>query len=99
MKINGYLNIQEIMKAYASQKRNRPVPGEKVSAAEREDTLELSVQAKELKEIQAGLKDVKEVRGDKVDRIKKEIEDGTYRADARKIAEGIISERLLDKQV
>ncbi|MCL6478372.1 MAG: flagellar biosynthesis anti-sigma factor FlgM [Peptococcaceae bacterium] len=98
MKINGYPNIQEIMKAYASQKRKQPAPGEKVSPAGREDTLDLSVQAMEMKEVRASLKDVREVREETVDRIKKEIGDGTYKADAWKIAQGIISERLLDRQ-
>ncbi|MCL6612877.1 MAG: flagellar biosynthesis anti-sigma factor FlgM [Peptococcaceae bacterium] len=99
MKINSYPNIQEIMKAYTSQKRKQPAPGENAAGAEREDTLELSAQARELGAFRAALKDVGEVRAEKVERLKKEIEDGTYRADPWKIAEGIISEGLLDKQV
>ncbi|MHB8917498.1 MAG: flagellar biosynthesis anti-sigma factor FlgM, partial [Desulfocucumaceae bacterium] len=75
------------------------IPREKeLAAGAGEDTLELSVQAREMQEIQAGLRETKDVRDEKVDRIKKEIEAGTYRMDARKIAEGIIKERLLDKK-
>ncbi|MCL5935786.1 MAG: flagellar biosynthesis anti-sigma factor FlgM [Firmicutes bacterium] len=40
-----------------------------------------------------------EVREEKVQQIKREIASGTYRADAGKIAEGIIEDRLLDKHV
>lgn len=98
MKITNYGNIQDILKAYGNQKKSPLVHKESVSA-DQNDTLELSVQAKELQEIQAGLKDVKEVRQEKIDRIKKEVEAGTYQIDARRIAEAIIEERLLDKQV
>lgn len=98
MKVNGYGNNLEVLKAYNSQKKLQ-IPREKEPAAGvTEDTLELSVQAREMQEIRAGLRETKDVRDEKVDRIKKEIEAGTYRMDARKIAEGIIEERLLDKQ-
>lgn len=99
MKINGYPNIQEIMKTYASQKRKQTGTEGAVAGAGGEDTLELSAQARELSGFRAALRDVPEVRGEKVEQIKKEIAAGAYRADASKIADGIISERLLDKKV
>lgn len=98
MKVNGYSNNLEVLKAYNSQKKPQ-VPKEKEPVAGAgEDTLELSVQAREMQEIQAGLRETKDVREGTVNRIKKEIEAGTYRMDARKIAEGLVKERLLDKQ-
>lgn len=99
MKINGYGAIADIdkIKAYNSQKKQQSGRGREPAAA-REDTLELSAQAREIQEIQSGLKDMKEVREEVVGRIKKEIEAGAYRVDAGKVAEGIIKERLLDKR-
>ncbi|MHB8919355.1 MAG: flagellar biosynthesis anti-sigma factor FlgM, partial [Desulfocucumaceae bacterium] len=72
MKVNGYGNNLEVLKAYNSQKKPQ-IPKEKEQAAGAgEDTLELSVQAREMQEIQAGLRETKDVRDEKVDRIKKE---------------------------
>lgn len=98
MKINGYGGIADILKAYNSQKKQHAGKGREPAAAAGEDTLELSAQAREIQEMRSGLRDVKEVREEMVDRIKKEIEAGTYRVDAGKIADGIVKERLLDRR-
>lgn len=98
MKIHNYGSIPDITKAYSSQRKNRPSDKFDVPASGKGDTLELSIQAREMQEVKAALKDVKEVREEKVERIKKEIREGTYRIDAGKIADGILKERLLDKQ-
>jgi len=86
------------MKAYQSRK-NEGASRKDAPAKDGEDTLELSVQAREMQEVRSALKDIAEVREEKVQQIKREIASGTYRADARKIAEGIIEERLLDKHI
>ena len=70
-----------------------------MSENDRGDTLELSVQAREVQDFRVALRDIGEVRQDKVEQLKKEVQGGTYRADARRIAEGIIQDRLLDRQV
>jgi len=98
VKVNNYGNIKDVMKAYQTRKnegtsrKDAPVKGG-------EDTLELSVQAREIQEVKSALKDMPEIREEKVQQLKREIAGGTYRADARKIAEGIIEERLLDKHI
>jgi len=99
VKINGFGSIPEILKAYNSQKRQQSDKARETANWDGEDTLVLSDQAREIKDLQAGLKDIKEVREEKVDLIKKEIGAGRYRVDALKVAEAIIRERLLDKQV
>lgn len=86
------------MKAYQSRKKE----GASSSAGTAKsggDTLEISVQGREIQEVKSALKDIDDVRREKVENIKKEIASGTYKADARKIAEGIIEERLLDKHI
>jgi negative regulator of flagellin synthesis FlgM len=98
VKIISYGSIPDITKAYSSQRKDRPSTKQDVPATGGEDTLELSVQAREMQDVKAALKDVREVREEKVEQIKKELREGTYRLDAKKIAEGMIQERLLDKQ-
>ncbi len=97
MKINGYGSIYDIFRAYNAQKRQQAARDSR-SVADGEDTLVLSDQAKEIKDILAGLKDVKEVREEKVDRIKSQIKSGSYRVDALKVAGAMIEEIILDKQ-
>lgn len=98
MKINNYGNIQEVMKAYLSRK-NDSASRKEAPAKGGEDTLELSVQAREIQEVKSALSDIPEVREEKVQQLKNEIASGAYRADAGKIAEGIIEDRLLDKHI
>lgn len=98
MKVNNYGNIHEVMKAYLTGK-NEGASRKDAPAKGGEDTLELSVQAREMQEVKSALKDMPEVREEKVQQIKREIASGTYRADAGKIAEGIFEERLLDKHI
>ncbi|MFZ5647475.1 MAG: flagellar biosynthesis anti-sigma factor FlgM [Bacillota bacterium] len=99
MKINNYGSIPDIMKAYNSQRKDRANSGKDAPVAGEKDTLELSEQARELQEIKSGLKDLSDVREEKVERLKREISSGSYRVDAGKIAEEMMRERLLDKQV
>lgn len=97
MKVNNYGNIQDVMKAYLTRK-NEGASRKDAPAKGGEDTLELSAQAREMREVKSALKEMPEIREDKVEQIKREIASGAYRVDAGKIAEGIIEERLLDKR-
>ena|GEM_PF-1404502 len=99
MKIDGYSGILDALRAYNSQKKPQVSRGREIAPADRADTLEISDQAREIQEIQSELKDLKEVRQDKVDRFKREIESGAYRVDARKVADAMLAERILDKEV
>lgn len=96
VKIQNYGNIPDIIKAYHSQKKDHVVSRRDVLASG--DTLEISVQAREMQELKAALRDMDGIREEKVESLKKEISAGTYKIDAGKIASAIIEERLLDKQ-
>lgn len=98
MKINGFNGPNDVYKAYNQNKpdkNNQPVK-EKTDQA---DSLQLSKEAQFKKEIEATLKELPEVREGLVNRLKKQIQTGTYNADAKKIADGIMQERLLDKRI
>ncbi|HHW42810.1 MAG TPA: flagellar biosynthesis anti-sigma factor FlgM [Desulfotomaculum sp.] len=63
------------------------------------DTVEISGAGRELQFYRARLKEMSDVRRERVAEIKRQLAEGTYRADARRIAEGIMEERRLDRRV
>ena len=62
-----------------------------------EDSVELSLNARDLKLAQAALKEVPDVRSEAVARVKQQIEDGSYEVKPRKIAAKMITESLINK--
>jgi negative regulator of flagellin synthesis FlgM len=63
------------------------------------DKVELSPQALEANKYRAELKNLPAMRGEKVQQLKEQINNGTYRPSAAQIAAGIIKERHLDKLI
>lgn len=96
MKINGYKPAGEVFKAY--QKNNLDKTKNNKANQPEGDSVELSSAAKFKKEIESTLKNLPEVREDLVNNLKKDIQAGTYKPDAYKIADEMIKERLLDKE-
>jgi len=78
-------NQQDDTSVDPSEKKGRPVSG-----AGRE----ISRKAQELQNARKALKDIPDVREDKVARLKKQIENGTYEIDAEETAEKMIKESL-----
>ncbi|CCO09140.1 flagellar biosynthesis anti-sigma factor FlgM [Desulforamulus hydrothermalis] len=97
MKINGFKPAGDLIKAYNRQKTEQA--GSKQAAGTAGATLQLSAAARFKKEIETALQNLPEIREDLVNRLRTEIQAGTYRPAADKIAEGILKERLLDKLV
>jgi len=62
------------------------------------DKVVLSPKAREIQEAKKLLSSIPDIREEKVARIKKEIEDGTYRIDGKKLAAKMIRESLLKDQ-
>lgn len=98
MKINGYTPTSNVMKAYSQHKADKAkVTGS--GSITQGDSVQLSNEAKFKKEIESTLKELPEIREELVNSIKRDIKAGTYKADADKIAHGIITERLLDEKI
>ncbi len=57
-----------------------------------EDVIEISRDSKKIAEIATAIKNMPEIRNQKVEELKKVIESGNYTVDPRKLAEKIISE-------
>ena len=68
-------------------------------SAAKTDTVVISDAAKRIQEIRSQLDEIPDVREDKVAQLKNEIENGTYRIDADKIAGKMIREGLINDGV
>jgi negative regulator of flagellin synthesis FlgM len=60
------------------------------------ENVELSNNVKDYSQIKKVLENVPDVREDKVQQLKKQINEGTYNVSGEKIAEKMVSEALLD---
>jgi negative regulator of flagellin synthesis FlgM len=60
------------------------------------EKIELSSDVKDFNQIKKALDNIPDVREDKVQQIKKQINEGTYNVSGEKIAEKMVSESLLD---
>lgn len=87
------LKLYGIQQKQAGGKANKPEKDNRVS-----DSFEPSAEIQELREVKELLQMLSEVREDRVKRIRKEIEDGTYKPDPKKIAAGILEELRLDRR-
>lgn len=61
------------------------------------DRLELSVRGREIAHLNELIQSVPDVREQKIEQIRRELENGTYNVKAEKIAEKIIGGNLLDE--
>lgn len=95
VKINGTGRIESI-KAYSAQVRKAEM-NNKAGGQVRGDTLEISNEARKVQSYKGVLDEISPVREDLVASLKKQIDEGTYRTDSRKIASRMIQERLIDK--
>jgi flagellar biosynthesis anti-sigma factor FlgM len=60
------------------------------------DRLELSVQSKEISHLNELIQSTSDIREDKIEKARREIENGTYNIKAEKIAEKILRGNFLD---
>jgi negative regulator of flagellin synthesis FlgM len=61
------------------------------------DRLELSVRSREISHLEELIQSIPDVREDRVDQVRSQIERGTYNIKAEKIAEKIIGGSLIDE--
>jgi negative regulator of flagellin synthesis FlgM len=61
------------------------------------DRLELSAQSREISHLNELIRSTPDIREEKVEQIRRELESGTYNVKAEKIAEKIIGGNLLDE--
>ncbi len=88
MKINE-LNSAQIQKLY-QQQQEKNIEGKKI--VNKDDEINISEKAREIKKIEAVLRKKSEIRENKVKIIREALANGRYRIEARKVAEKILSD-------
>ena len=91
VQINSYINQVQQKNSSSDTSSGK----EKVKAGE--DSVDLSQSAKDLKLAQAALRDLPDIRSEKVSQLKQQIEEGTYEIKPEKIAGKMIEETLRNK--
>ncbi len=98
MKIFNSSNIDKITQAYRKQEINKEnIRSSKIN--KKNDELSLSDTAKDYQFAMNAIKNVPDIRKEKVETIKEQIRTGTYVVDSGKIAESILENINFDKKV
>ena len=87
MKINNNINIQNVARAY---QKPMPKTEHKASAVFEKDKIEISPEAKIQQAAMKALKQLPDIREDKVSDIKQQIKDGLYKPTADQIMEKML---------
>lgn len=87
MKING-INPNKIINAYGDNKKK--VEGKDLQKVKGTDSIEISSLGKSLKNYSLDLNPA--ASNEKIERIREQIEKGTYKVDGKLIAQGILEE-------
>lgn len=89
--------IQNVLQTYKNQQVNKN--GLKSSRLNKKDQLNLSSEAKDFQIAMKALSSTPDIRKDKIEKIKKDIETGNYQIDSEKIVEKIIGNIKLDEMI
>lgn len=84
-------SVNRIYNAYTAQMAAGAKGAEKVKG---KDEVDLSTQAKDFTSVKRILSDIPEVREDKVQDIKKRIENGTYNVSSKDVASKILAQSI-----
>ncbi len=88
---------QLIQQYQRSENMNQSVDKQQAGGAMApEETVDLSAKSKDLQQIKNAVASLPEVREEKVQELKTQIEKGTYRINSAKIAEKMVGEALID---
>lgn len=94
MRINKVNNILQVYNKNSGNKIVKPGKTSKTS-----DDIKISESAMDLQFALQKIKNVEEVRMDKVESIRKQIHSGTYEIDGKKIADKILESINFDKKI
>ena len=96
MKVEGRRPFEALEVNLRAQKPGKqettPKIGENPQSVNKSDLVQISGKAKELEELKQIIHQMPEIRTDKVEALKKAIQEGTYQVDSLKIAGKILEE-------
>lgn len=89
--------IQQVLKQYGENTKVRK--SDKTSAApmQQKDSVVLSKQGLDIQQMQKALKDIPDVREEKVQEVKEQIRSGNYNVSGEEIAEQILGRTVVDR--
>ena len=86
------MRITNVMRTYEVQRPDKPAPSERISRAEeRTDMVTLSSKAKDYMQITKTLNNTPDIREDKVQAIKAQIDAGTYNVTGKDVVDKLFS--------
>lgn len=102
MKINGtdlqsVLNVYQSNQAQVKQTQIEDRSQASPEAVVQQDRLDLSQQGQAIADAQRAIKAVPDIRESLVEKIRNEVENGTYNVDQQKSAEGILRESMVNQ--
>jgi negative regulator of flagellin synthesis FlgM len=93
MKIN---NVPGPIGAYRQTGTRRVTPGQEAARPSRSDAVTLSPEAQQALALKEKIAQAPEVRQQRIEELKKQIQAGTYNPDAREVAARMIKARVFD---
>jgi negative regulator of flagellin synthesis FlgM len=93
--IGSNTNVQRLESPQQSERTQKSDGGQNLDS----DRLELSVQSREISHFDELVRSTPDVRENKIEQVRRDIEAGTYNVKAEKIAEKILGGSLLDKVI
>jgi len=94
---NSSLNIRNYVNNIQDNKKIGGSAKQGSSQAVKEDKVVLSPKAKEVQEATKLIKELPDIREEKVAKLKEQVNQGTYRIDGKKIAFKMLKESILDE--
>lgn len=94
---NSSLNIRNYVSNVQDNKKIDDLAKQGSPQTVKEDKVVLSPKAKEVQEATKIIKELPDIREDKVAKLKEQVDQGTYRVDGKKIAFKMLKESILDE--
>jgi negative regulator of flagellin synthesis FlgM len=94
---NSSLNIRNYVSNVKDNKKIDDLAKQDSPQGTKEDKVVLSPKAKEVQEATKMIKELPDIREEKVAKLKEQVDQGTYRIDGKKIAFKILKESILDE--
>ena len=93
----GSKNIDQYIKNKVEKKRVEDAADISSSSPKITDSVQISQASADMAKAKEIINDQPEVRVEKVDEVKREINNGSYKVDGKKVAEKIIKENILNE--
>ncbi len=94
---NSSLNIRNYVSNIQDNRKTDGSARQGLSQTVKEDKVVLSPKAKEVQEATKLIKEIPDIREEKVAKLKEQVDQGTYRVDGEKIAFKMLKESILDE--